>query len=288
VIDDCCGGTVVSSGAYYSGPATTKEPTPAEKPPVEEDAAPEKEAAPEEDAPKEDAAPEEEDAPKEGAAPPVEFGPAPKFKPVEEEEDTSDGTKSVITPADTDDASPKDLLYRSGSGNAILSVSVPRDAKVFVNGIATTTTGSQRKYLSRGLMPGYRYTYEVRAEVTRHGRRYKDTKVVQIRAGETGDLAFSFGGPRPVAAKPLRTSVTLVVPEDAEVTLAGNPTGSTGAVRQFSTTKLLAGQKWSDYMIRVTVDRDGRMQSRERTITLTAGESRTLKFDFGEDRLAAR
>ena len=58
--------------------------------------------------------------------------------------------------------------YRTGQ--AFLTVSVPADAKVFVNGMATTSTGTTRQYVSRGLASGYSYSYEIRVEVTRDGR----------------------------------------------------------------------------------------------------------------------
>ncbi len=43
--------------------------------------------------------------------------------------------------------------------SAMLTVSVPADARVFVNGHATTSTGETRTYISRNLRPGATYTY---------------------------------------------------------------------------------------------------------------------------------
>ena len=57
----------------------------------------------------------------------------------------------------------------STSSEATLTVNVPSDARVFVNGAKTTSVGSQRSYVSRGLQAGFNYTYEVRAEVERNG-----------------------------------------------------------------------------------------------------------------------
>ena len=75
---------------------------------------------------------------------------------------------------------------------ALLSVIVPQDARVYVNGMLTKTPGTHRQFVSYGLLAGYRYTYEVRTVVTRDGQGLSDTRVVRVRVGETRDLAFDF------------------------------------------------------------------------------------------------
>ena len=75
---------------------------------------------------------------------------------------------------------------------ALLSVVVPQDARVYVNGMLTKTPGTHRQFVSYGLLAGYRYSYEVRAVVTRNGDELSDTQVVRVRVGETRDLAFDF------------------------------------------------------------------------------------------------
>jgi len=79
----------------------------------------------------------------------------------------------------------------------LLQVWVPYDAKVFVNGVATTSTGSRRQYVSYGLKPNFTYTYEIRSEVVREGAGGKptiveDTRTVTLTAGERTSVAFSF------------------------------------------------------------------------------------------------
>ncbi len=66
------------------------------------------------------------------------------------------------------------------SDAALLSVVVPQDAQVYVNGMLTKTPGTQRQFVSYGLLPGYSYTYEVRAVVTRQGQTLSDTQIVRI------------------------------------------------------------------------------------------------------------
>ena len=48
--------------------------------------------------------------------------------------------------------------------SGLLTVWVPYDAKVTINGLLTKSTGSKRHFVSYGLRPGYTYKYEVKAE----------------------------------------------------------------------------------------------------------------------------
>ena len=82
------------------------------------------------------------------------------------------------------------------SGEATLHVRVASDAKVFVNDHATTTPGSRRLYVSKGLEPGKQYRYELRAEIVRDGEKLSQTKFVNVEAGENVELTFDFGAAR--------------------------------------------------------------------------------------------
>jgi uncharacterized protein (TIGR03000 family) len=167
------------------------------------------------------------------------------------------------------------------STDALLTVSVPKGAQIFVNGAATRSTGENRRFVSRNLSRGYAYTYEVRAEMEVNGEKVERTKTVKMKAGQRHNLAFNFD----VAPAP-ETVLTLNVPEDAEVYLAGNKTRGSGKVRTFRTTKLADGQAWNDYTIRVSVMRNGQELSKEERITLRAGDSRELTIDVANDALA--
>jgi uncharacterized protein (TIGR03000 family) len=169
---------------------------------------------------------------------------------------------------------------RADSG--VLTVSVPADAKVYVNGKATTSTGSVRHYVSRGLRSGYKYGYEVRVEVQREGRVVDELKTVEMRAGETNRLAFNLSKPAEVT-----TTLTIKTPENAKVTLAGAETSSTGPVRVFSTKQLSPGQTWSDYTVQVAWEQNGQAFVKEQVISLTAGDVRTLEFVTDEAKVAS-
>jgi uncharacterized protein (TIGR03000 family) len=166
--------------------------------------------------------------------------------------------------------------------DGLLTVAVPDDAKIYVNGQATTSTGGSRQYVSRSLQPGFSYAYEVRAEVVRDGRTVEQVKTIDVRAGETAKLAFDF------PADSAETSLTVHVPADAKIFLAGNATKATGETRVFRTTGLKGGKNWEGYTIRVELDRGGRTMTEEKTITLQGGQSQELRFDLEGDKLAAR
>jgi uncharacterized protein (TIGR03000 family) len=82
--------------------------------------------------------------------------------------------------------------------------------------------------------------------------------------------------------------LTLRVPADATVTLAGVSTKQTGEVRQFTTTKLAEGQIWDNYTITVALERNGQTLREERTIKLTGGQSQELSINFDSQQLAQR
>jgi uncharacterized protein (TIGR03000 family) len=166
--------------------------------------------------------------------------------------------------------------------DGLLAVNVPEDAKIYVNGQATTSTGSARQYVSRDLQSGFNYTYEVRAEVVRDGRTIEQVKKIDLRAGETANVAFDF--PSSAAAE---TSLTVHVPADAKVFLAGNATKTSGETRIFRTTGLTGSKAWEGYTVRVELERGGRTVTKEETITLKAGQSQELSFDFEGDKIAS-
>jgi uncharacterized protein (TIGR03000 family) len=165
--------------------------------------------------------------------------------------------------------------------SALLSVKVPADAKVFVNDRATTSTGSDREFVSRDLANGARYNYEVRAEFVRDGKPVVETKSVQLTAGQTAALDFDSATPSvQTADSSPRTTLIVHVPDDAKLFLAGRETTSTGPVREFSTTRLPSGSEWNTYAIRAVVERDGKQEVREQNVSLKAGESREVTISF--------
>jgi uncharacterized protein (TIGR03000 family) len=166
--------------------------------------------------------------------------------------------------------------------SAILSVKVPADAQVFVNEHATTSTGSDREFISRNLQNGASYNYVVRASFVRDGQPVTETKLVQLTAGQSSNLDFT-AGEQTAQTKDMSdslTSLTVRLPADAKLYLGGHETQARGDVREFSTTKLPAGSEWASYAIRAVIERDGKQEVREENISLKAGESRELTINF--------
>ncbi len=83
-----------------------------------------------------------------------------------------------------------------------LTVWVPYDAKVVINGRETRSTGSRRQFYSSGLTPGLTYTYVVRAQVIRNGQVQEDTQTVKLTAGQITAVAFGFNAAPQVATTP--------------------------------------------------------------------------------------
>jgi uncharacterized protein (TIGR03000 family) len=80
---------------------------------------------------------------------------------------------------------------QAASDSVVLTVNVPADAKVFVNGRATTSTGEVRRFGSAGLERDATYRYQVRAEFVRDGKPVSEEKTVTMTAGQSGSLAFN-------------------------------------------------------------------------------------------------
>ena len=169
----------------------------------------------------------------------------------------------------------------SASANeAEIFVSLPENAKVFVNDLPTTSTGVERHYVSRGLLGGRTYSYKLRVEFERDGKPVIEDKLVRVQAGTAVQLAF--GGAEPTDQQ-AATELKLNVPAEAKVTLAGAKTQQTGEVRTYSSTNLKPGQQWNDYVVRVELERDGKMVVEEKTLSIEGGKSYELSFEMTGD-----
>ncbi len=178
---------------------------------------------------------------------------------------------------------------------AMLTVTVPENAKVTVNGHETTSDGAVRQFMSRGLKTGFVYTYVVQVTFELDGEEVTESKSIKLRAGEVEDVEFSVPEvqPEPASAAVRRqpnlvTVVKLNVPSDAKVRLAGNQTNGRGSVRTFRTKQLKAGQKWAGYTVHVTSNVNGQPLSLERAIDVDAGSRHELTFDFDTQTIASR
>ena len=176
-------------------------------------------------------------------------------------------------PTPANDADEIASLISNANSTAVLSVNVPEEAKVYINGRLTRTEGDVRSYVSRGLKSGKKYDYRVKAVLSRNGKEIVRNHSVKLVPGLQKLISFDFD-------QPATTTIALKVPSDAEVILSGNKTSATGRIRYYATQELEDGESWKDYKILVSVNRDGKTITQEKTIDISAGEMRMVAFDF--------
>jgi uncharacterized protein (TIGR03000 family) len=164
-----------------------------------------------------------------------------------------------------------------GSSEIQLMVEVPTNAKVFVNGNATTSQGSMRRFVSRDLSNNETYRFEVQAIYNVDGKEVNQTKTVIAKSGSSEKVIFEGAQ----SDDPVETTLTLNVPADATVVLANNPTKSDGTTRVYRTGQLKTGEAWEDYKIAVTHNGI----TKEKTIRLIGGDKLEMSFNF-EDHSA--
>lgn len=173
------------------------------------------------------------------------------------------GTSSLVS--DFDSATADDAVY--------LTLAVPSNAKVYVNDNETSSTGTVRKFVSRGLEVGKQYRFQVRAEIVdSNGKLLTEEKSLVVSSGAQEQIQFAFAE----QDSPIETAITLNLPEGAKVTLAGSETKASGETRTFRTGRLKAGEFWDDYEIEV--EHEG--QVKRQSIRLVGGDKLQLTFDF--------
>ncbi|HYT90370.1 MAG TPA: TIGR03000 domain-containing protein, partial [Gemmataceae bacterium] len=85
---------------------------------------------------------------------------------------------------------------------ATILVTLPAEAKLLVDGTATTSTSSQRRLVSPALQPGRDYHYTLTAEISREGQApIRLTQRVTVRAGEETRVPFTFTDPAVTASR---------------------------------------------------------------------------------------
>jgi uncharacterized protein (TIGR03000 family) len=73
---------------------------------------------------------------------------------------------------------------------------VPADAKVYLAGQQTSSTGPVREFATSKLTAGDQWAdYVVRVEIDRNGRTLTKEQTVSIGAGETRQLSIDFDAP---------------------------------------------------------------------------------------------
>lgn len=71
------------------------------------------------------------------------------------------------------------------SGSATIVVSLPADARLFIDGTSTTSTSNRRVFTTPQLAPGTIFQYTLQAEVVRDGQTVHLTRTVPVQAYQT-------------------------------------------------------------------------------------------------------
>ena len=90
-------------------------------------------------------------------------------------------------------------LSLADTGAARIVVSLPSDAKLTIDGDATTSTSDQRVFVSPSLPTGQEFHYTLKAEIVVNGKTEIVSEVVTVRAGEETRITLS--APTGVAAR---------------------------------------------------------------------------------------
>lgn len=85
----------------------------------------------------------------------------------------------------------RDLQAESGAAVARVSVRLPEDARLFVDGVACPLKSSKREFDTPKLEPGQKYSYTLKAEVVRDGQTLSEEKQVILQAGRKVEVDFN-------------------------------------------------------------------------------------------------
>jgi uncharacterized protein (TIGR03000 family) len=76
----------------------------------------------------------------------------------------------------------------AAKNKALLHVSVPADAELWLNGKHMTRTGTERDFISPQLEEDESYAYKIKARWTQDGQPQEETVEVKVRANKTTNV----------------------------------------------------------------------------------------------------
>jgi uncharacterized protein (TIGR03000 family) len=93
------------------------------------------------------------------------------------------------------DLKQSDEVQTAATVPANVTVRLPEDAKLYVDGVACPLTSSTRSFATPALEPGRAYHYTLKAEVVREGNTQVKTRQVTVHAGKAVEVDFGSMGP---------------------------------------------------------------------------------------------
>lgn len=97
----------------------------------------------------------------------------------------------IIAPA-APAAPAGDAPKKAEASPATINVTLPAEAKLSIDGAATTSTGESRVFTTPALPSGQQLFYTFKAEMVRDGQTVTTTKQVPVRAGEETRVSLEF------------------------------------------------------------------------------------------------
>ncbi len=80
------------------------------------------------------------------------------------------------------------------SGVAYLNISVPADAKLYLQDQLMTVEGAQRRFVTPAIKAGETHLYTVKVEVVRDGKTLTKTAETTVTLGQEAALTVAFEG----------------------------------------------------------------------------------------------
>jgi len=77
------------------------------------------------------------------------------------------------------------------NNEVLFEVRAPEKAEIWFEGKKTEQTGTIRQYVSTGLTPGQKYTYELKAKWMEDGKEKVETRNIEVAAGQFKTIDLS-------------------------------------------------------------------------------------------------
>jgi uncharacterized protein (TIGR03000 family) len=200
----------------------------------------------------------------------------PPQEPDTTDADDPDGETPDDTPAADDAPDTSDP-----NATVTINLELPAEARVHINGHPTRLSGTHRRFVSTVPAGSSSRRFTIQADLVRDGQHIRETRTVSLQPGESSSLKIDL-----LSSGVTTTTLTLNLPEGAQVMLQGQVTSVVGTTRVFRTRTLVPGQTWKDYAVKVQLHENGKTLTWQRKIDLVGGQSHQLTIPLPQPQVA--
>lgn len=100
-------------------------------------------------------------------------------------------TPGITAPPGKTEVAPPPVKEPKVDIQSRLTVTLPAEAKLYIDGQLMKSTSGSRTFRTPTLNPGQTYFYDVKVEMVRDGETVSDTQRVIIRPGQNAQVAFT-------------------------------------------------------------------------------------------------